>query len=82
MRLLNCLTFALSRWRYDGNVYLSMRKSLHGWFPHFRVSWENGDVLVVKEYVPDNPVRRRIPPLWFKGRIRVTVWRKAGESHE
>ena len=80
---MNCLTYALSRWKYTDCVYLSMRKSLHSWFPHFKVAHEYGGLLIVKEYVPVAPVQGKpLPPLWFKGRVKVTTYAKTGETFE
>ncbi len=83
MKLFNCLTWALSQWRYSNTVYLSMRKSKHSWFPHFKVAYEYGDVLTVREYVPVAPQEGKLlPPLWFKGRVKTTTYHKKGEAYE
>ena len=83
MRLFNCLTWALSKWRYSNTVYLSMRKSLHSWFPHFNVAYEYGEVLVVKEYIPlEHQQGKPLPPLWFKGRVKTTTYHKQAEAYE
>lgn len=74
----NCLTYALKQWRY-GHVtdHIVIRKSKYAWFPHFSVLFElqNGD-LVRKEYVPLHPVKKWIPPLFFRGREVMTYYRK------
>ena len=78
----NCLSYALSLFRYRKDVYLLVRKSLHTWFPHVKVAFENGDVPVIKEFVPDDPIPRRIPPFRFKGHTKTTVYHKKSESNE
>lgn len=74
----NCLTYALRMAKY-GRVsdHLVIRKSHWGFFPHFSVmiELENGD-LVKKEYVPIEPRRHFLPPLFFKGREVTTYYRK------
>lgn len=72
----NCLTYALRIWRYGrAGDHLVVRRSRFGWFPHFSVLFElaNGDI-VRKEYVPLKPVRRRFPPLFFKGKEVTTYY--------
>ena len=72
----NCLTYALRIARYGrAGDHLVIRKSHWGFFPHFAVLFElaNGD-MVRKEYVPINPVKRWIPPLFFKGREVTTYY--------
>jgi hypothetical protein len=73
----NCLTFALSIWRYGGGDHLVIRKSHWGWFPHFKVMFEMQDgTLVIKEFVPTQPRSRWIPPLFFRGEVVTTTYRK------
>ena len=72
----NCLTYALRMARYGrAGDHIVVRKSKFAWFPHFSVLFElaNGDI-VRKEYVPINPVKRWIPPLFFKGREVTTYY--------
>lgn len=72
----NCLTYALRIARYGrAGDHLVIRKSHWGFFPHFAVLFElaNGD-MVRKEYVPINPVKRWLPPLFFKGREVTTYY--------
>lgn len=74
----NCLTYALRMARYGrAGDHLVIRKSRFAWFPHFSVMFElaNGD-LVRKEYIPINPTKRWIPPLFFKGKEVTTYYRK------
>ena len=79
----NCLSYALSLFRYRKDVYLLVRKSLHAWFPHFKVAYEFGDVLTVREYVPVAPQEGKpLPPLWFRGHVKTTTYHKKGESYE
>ena len=73
----NCLTFALSVWRYARGDHLVVRKSHWGWFPHFKVMFELQDgSLVVKEFVPVEPRKHRFPPLFFRGEVKTTYYRK------
>lgn len=67
----NCLFFALGRfskgWKTGG--YLTIRKSRHGWWPHF--GW-SADLSTFEEFIPIVPAHeRRLPPLIFRGRIRI-----------
>lgn len=74
----NCLTYALRIWRF-GRVgdHLLVRRSHWGWFPHFAVVFELQDgSLVKKEYVPTAPRRRWLPPLFFNGVERTTVYQR------
>ncbi len=74
----NCLTYALRTWRFGrATDHLVIRKSHFGFFPHFAVIFElrNGD-LVKREYVPLNPRKRFLPPLFFKGVEKVTHYRR------
>ena len=74
----NCLTYALRTWRFGrATDHLVIRKSHFGFFPHFAVIFElrNGD-LVKREYVPLNPRKRLLPPLFFKGVEKVTHYRR------
>ncbi len=77
MALENCLTFALKIGRYyRSRDHLVIRKSHFGWFPHFGVMFEFDDYLVRVEYVPINPVKKWIPPLFFSGEVRETYYKK------
>lgn len=74
----NCLTYALRMARYGrAGDHIVIRKSRLAWFPHFSVLFEleNGDI-VRKEYVPIEPVKRWIPPLFFKGREVTTYYQR------
>lgn len=72
----NCLTYALRTWRFGrASDHLVIRKSHWGWFPHFAVIFELADgSLVKKEYVPIKPRPRWIPPLFFRGVEKTTVY--------
>lgn len=73
----NCLTFALRVGKYyRERDHLLIRKSHWGWFPHFGVIFEFENYLIKVEYVPTKPRPRWIPPLFFKGEIRETYYRK------
>ncbi|WP_153117388.1 hypothetical protein [Rhodocyclus tenuis] len=77
----NCLLYALRLWRYGTRDHLVIRRSHWGWFPHFAVFFELQDGSIVKkEYVPDAPRPRWIPPLLFKGREITTTYLKQ-ETH-
>ena len=74
----NCLTYALRMARYGrGGDDLVIRRSKFAWFPHCSVlcELEKGD-LMRKEYVPMHPVKKWIPPLFFKGIEVTTYYRK------
>lgn len=73
----NCLTYALRMWRFGrSSDHLVIRKSRWGWFPHFAVLFELQDgTLIKKEYVPVLPRPRWVPPLFFRGVERTTVYR-------
>ena len=75
----NCLTYALRIWRWSKTTdHIVIRRSHWGAFPHFAVVFEmeNGD-LEKREYVPIEPRKRWIPPLFFKGVEKITYYRKA-----
>ncbi len=73
----NCLIFAWRRWRRRGG-YLLIRRSRHGWWPHFLHGELNDDGQVqVTHLVPVHPLpargwRRWLPvhALLFAGRVR------------
>lgn len=77
----NCLTYALRMWRFGRSTdHLVIRKSHFGFFPHFAVIFELQDgYLIKKEYVPINPKKRLIPPLFFKGVEKTTVYKKVNQ---
>jgi len=78
MSMDNCLTYALRVLRYGRTTdHLLVRRSHWGWFPHFSAIFEmeNGD-LIKKEYVPTSPRRRWLPPLFFRGEERTTIYRR------
>lgn len=64
----NCIIWALGQWRREGG-YVALRRSNYGWWPH--MLW-SPDMVVWTEFVPVAPKRkRRLPPLWFRGRVIV-----------
>lgn len=73
----NCLTFVLKILKYRRQTdHLLIRRSHWGWFPHFAAIFELEDgTLVKKEYVPINPKPKWIPPLFFKGEVKTTVYK-------
>ena len=79
----NCLTFALQHWRYGNGDHIVIRKSHWGWFPHFKVMYELHDgTVVIKEFRPIDPTKHRFPPLFFRGEIVTTSYRKINETKE
>lgn len=75
---MNCLTFALSVWRYRrANEYLVIRRSRWGWFPHFAVIFEREDGIIEKhEYLPLHPRRKFCPKPFFRGYVKKTYYRE------
>ena len=74
---MNCLTFALQHFKYGHSDHLIVRKSHWGWFPHFKVMYELTDgSIVIKEYVPVQPCKHLIPPIFFKGQVLTTIYKK------
>lgn len=63
---LNCFDYALWQWFTRGG-YLVVRKSRHGWWPHFSYS---PDLETFEDYGPTVKYNRWLPPLKFKGVIR------------
>lgn len=63
----NCLIFAilLYRRRAGRRWYFKMRRSDHGWFPHFLVEAKHH----VISYKPFTPEERKCPPWRFDGRV-------------
>lgn len=72
----NCLLFYLElrrrRLRRGKRGYFTVRKSLHGWFPHFLYQYKNplGHHRMVS-FVPKVPEEGRLFPPWkFEGRVK------------
>ncbi len=78
----NCLTYAMRLWQFGRpSNHLVIRRSHWGLFPHFAVVFELADgSLVKKEYVPINPRARWLPPLFFRGVEKTTVYIRVGET--
>jgi len=71
----NCLVFAvalyLRRRRKGDEVYLSIRRSRYGKFPHFLLMRRRRDGLFrAVSYKPIDPSERKVPPPVFEGRSR------------
>lgn len=71
----NCLVWALvlyaRRRRKGDEVYLSVRRSRWGAFPHFLVMRRRRDGLFrAVSYKPVDPRERKVPPPVFEGRSR------------
>ena len=70
----NCLLFAFLlyiRQRKKGNeVYISIRRSRWGSFPHFLIMRRrsNGQCRIIS-YIPIDPIPRKFPPIIFKGKV-------------
>jgi hypothetical protein len=72
----NCLIYAWRMWRYCNKDSLLIRESNFGWFPHFSVLIELHDgTIVKKEFVPIEPRTRWLPPLFFDGVEKTTIYR-------
>lgn len=74
----NCLMFVLAVAKYGkAGDHLLIRKSHWGWFPHFAAIFEMADDSIIKkEYVPIDPSKKWLPPLFFKGKVITTTYRK------
>lgn len=57
----NCLIFSIQRLCDDG--YLIVRKSRHGWWPHFMYA-KDVDGIVVQNFVPQTPIEWEDLPWW------------------
>ena len=70
----NCAAFAvrlyLRRRRKGKPVYLIVRRSRHGAFPHVLVGEMRCGRLRIVSYVPNNPRHKTLPPPLFAGRVR------------
>lgn len=71
----NCCIWALClyrrRRRRGDDVYLAVRKSRWGWFPHVLLLRKRRDGLLrAVSYKPLDPARRKLPPPLFKGASR------------
>lgn len=68
----NCLFFALNRWFKNGG-YLVIRKSRHGFFPHFIWCKDLKDA-EIEHFVPTDPknvvIKALVHKLFFKGYIK------------
>ncbi len=81
MKNSNCLAFVLTiaKYRRKGD-YMLIRKSKHGWFPHFAAIIDSADGIIKIEFVPINPERKWIPPLFFKGEIVLTRYKEINKE--
>lgn len=72
--LSNCLFFALALfWRRRWRGYFVIRKSRWGGFPHF-LYLEGRHII---SYKPTDPLKRKCPPAFFRGKVS---WGD-GETH-
>lgn len=78
----NCLTFAIKEWKpFLRNSWFAFRRSLHGAFPHFAIYTQHDEETIIRrEYVPINPIKRILPPLFFEGKIVTTTFIKQTEE--
>jgi hypothetical protein len=63
----NCFLYALGRFAREGG-YLVLRKSHFGWWPH--LLWSK-DLRSFEQFVPIAARRRLIPPLLFRGSVKI-----------
>jgi hypothetical protein len=63
----NCLIFAIEHW-YKKGGYLIIRRSHHGWWPHF--IWSK-DLKTFEQFTPFRKAHARwFPPILFTGFIK------------
>jgi hypothetical protein len=68
VKVSNSLLFAVRQLLQHGG-YIVMRKSHHGWWPHFLWS---ADLVTFEEFQPIVPAHtRRLPPLLFRGYVNI-----------
>jgi hypothetical protein len=74
----NCITFAFKAGKYRRERdHLVIRKSHWGWFPHVALMIElEGGYVIKREFIPDNPRLRWLPPLFFKGHVKTTFYKE------
>ncbi|SEL11593.1 hypothetical protein SAMN05216359_105251 [Roseateles sp. YR242] len=76
MKRSNCLIWAVClylrrRRKGDASIYLSVRRSRWGRFPHFLVMRQRRDGLFrAVSYKPIHPQEKKLPPPVFRGRSR------------
>lgn len=68
--LTNCILWAYGAKRKRGSGDVYWRVSRWGWFPHCLYGDTFNGRLRLVSYKPDNPRKRLLPPLLFKGRVR------------
>jgi len=60
----NCLIFAVRRWMREGGYFI-VRKSRHGWWPHFM--WARSlKGLAIEQWIPCPPKKWDDLPRWQK----------------
>ena len=64
----NCFIWAVRQWWREGG-YVAARKSSYGPFPHF--VWTPTVSSEAMSFVPVRPRRRLLPPLIFRGRVKI-----------
>lgn len=71
MRIGNCYLFVLRRWYASGGT-ICLRTSRYGWW--FHAFWTK-DYESFEDFVPNWPKSdwpsRIVPPVWFRGKVRV-----------
>ena len=71
-RKTNCFFFAVYLFfKRKGVGYISVRWSRWGNFPHFLYEEMRHGQIKQISYVPINPRHKKIPPLLFKGKIKI-----------
>ena len=81
----NCLAFVLTIAKYRRRCdHMLIRQSWYGKFPHFAAIVTHPEGLYKIEFVPVDPRKRWLPPLFFKGKIVVTHYQliKKEEYHD
>lgn len=64
----NCLVWAIRQWWTYGGV-LRIVWSPFGWWPH--ADWESAEGVRYEFYPTRQKRRRRLPPFWFEGSVRI-----------
>lgn len=71
---MRCIFYAVNQYRKNGGYIAVRRTRLGYWWPHFL--WlppdcpKGGKCEGIESFVPEEPVIRLFPPLWFKGFVK------------
>ena len=66
----NCLFFAVALFLRRRHGYITVRKSRWGRFPHFLYTEQRNGTTRYISYIPLNPKHKKLPPPFFKGRVK------------